>query len=76
MTLASLKSIPGYLNTLVTSANNGTFTRTQAGTATKTDTKHIDKTQQLLNEQREIKRSTSNVSKPGIGLLKLALRGI
>ncbi len=76
MTLQNIRSVPGFLNTLVTSANNGTFTRTQAGSATKTDTKHIDKTQQLLNEQREIKRSVPDVAKPGIGLLKAALRGM
>jgi hypothetical protein len=75
MTQNKVKSAPAYLQGLVTRANNGTFESVQAATATKPDTRHIDRTQELLKAQREIKRSTPDIAKLGIAGFTAALRG-
>jgi len=76
MTMANLKSVPGYLNTLVTSANKGTFTRTGATTASKPDNRHIDSTQALLAAYRQLTTNSPEKAKGFIQQAKSALRGV
>lgn len=76
MSMANLKSVPGYLNTLVTSANNGTFTRTGAVAATKADNRHIDDTQTTLAGYRALTTSKPDMVKAGIAGMFAAIRGV
>ena len=55
MTVETIRTVPGYLNKLVVSANNGTFTRTGTSGATKASTRQLDKTQATLDKYRQIK---------------------
>jgi hypothetical protein len=78
MTLQNLRSVPAFLNTLVTAVNDGTFTLT----ATKQDTgstigikAHIE-TQHLLNKQRQLKSSPQDVGRAAMTGLKMAIRGV
>jgi hypothetical protein len=71
----TVKNPIGYLNTLITAANNGTFEPVGAATATKPDTRHIE-TQERLKAARAIKRSSDEKAKGGFQQAKLALRGI
>ncbi|MEI6422249.1 MAG: hypothetical protein WCP55_08525, partial [Lentisphaerota bacterium] len=52
MTLQKIRSVPGLLNTLVTAANNGTFTRTQAAGGKIPDTRRSDDTKKRMEAQR------------------------
>jgi hypothetical protein len=71
----NVKSAPAYLQGLVTRANNGTFEPVGSSTATKTDTRHIDSTQEKLKEYRQIKSSSQEKSKLFLQQIKLGLRG-
>ena len=64
---------------MVDAVNDSTFTRT----ATKNDAggtisnqANIDKTQQRLNEQRQLKSSPQDVGRAGLAGLKMAMRGL
>ena len=79
MTTKKLSSVPGYLSRMVDAVNDSTFTRT----ATKNDAggtisnqANIDKTQQRLNEQRQLKSSPQDVGRAGLAGLKMAMRGL
>lgn len=76
MTLHKINSVAGFLNTLVTAANNGTFTRTQAGNATITDSRRIDATQAQIKAYQA--QTIPEPDKRGsiIAGFKSALRGI
>jgi hypothetical protein len=70
-----VKSPVAYLNGLVTRANNGTFEAIQADTATKSDTKQIDITQEKIKAYKQLKISAPNVAKAGIAGMFAAIRG-
>ena len=76
MTLQNLRSVPAFLNTLVTAVNDGTFTLT----ATKQDTgstigikAHIE-TQHLLNKQRQGDAKVKAIPDVGLALFA-AMKG-
>jgi hypothetical protein len=75
MTLQNMRSVPAFLNTLVTAANNGTFTHTQAAGATKPDSRHIDQTQERLSAYRNNKRSSSDVWRGAMSGIQAILKG-
>ncbi len=74
MTIANLNSVPGFLNTLVTAAKNGTFTRTGVNGATKTENPAIAKTEELMSAYTQLKPSAPAVSKSYITAIKAGLR--
>jgi hypothetical protein len=70
-----VKSPVAYLNGLVKRANNGTFEAIQADTATKSDTKQIDITQEKIKAYKQLKISAPDVAKVGIAGMFAAIRG-
>ncbi len=70
-----VKSPVAYLNGLVKRANAGTFETVQADTATKSDTKQIDITQEKIKAYKQLKISAPNVAKAGIAGMFAAIRG-
>jgi DNA-binding transcriptional regulator YhcF (GntR family) len=78
MSLQNLRSVPAFLNTLVTAVNDGTFTRTAAkddAGGTISNQANIDATQEKLRQQRQSKASAPDVAKAGIASMFSALRG-
>lgn len=76
MTLQQMRSVPAFLNTLITAVNNGTFTLTVAPGTTPSATtgkKQVDETQVLLAEYNSIPISSPSVSKAGIASLRSGL---
>jgi hypothetical protein len=61
MTLQTMRSVPAFLNVLVTAANNGTFTHTQAAD----DTKTVNRSIELANEVLESRRKPANITDAG-----------
>jgi DNA-binding transcriptional regulator YhcF (GntR family) len=79
MTLQNLRSVPAFLNTLVTAVNDGTFTRTgtkQATGGTVSNQAAFDKTAETLKQQRQSKASAPEVGRAGVASLKMAVRGV
>ena len=79
MTLQNLRSVPAFLNTLVTAVNDGTFTRTAAkdhAGGTISNQANIDKTQEKLRQQRQSKASAPDVGRAGFAGLKMAMMGV
>lgn len=78
MTLQNLRSVPAFLNTLVTAVNDGTFTLTvpnNAAGCTISNQASIDKTRSILNERKATKTSPPDVAKAGIAGMLAALKG-
>ncbi len=79
MTLQNLRSVPAFLNTLVTAVNDGTFTRTAAKNdagGTISNQASIDKTAETLKQQRQSKSSAPEVGRASLAGLKMAIRGV
>ncbi len=74
MTLQNIRSIPGFLNTLVTAANNGTFTRTGAIDAVNKINPAIAKTKVIQDYYATFKYSEPDVQALGIQGLRSALK--
>ena len=74
MTLQKIRSVPAFLNTLITAANNGTFTRTQPAGAPITNTRPKDDTPERMAAQRaaDAKPKDHNLAKA----LFASLRGV
>jgi hypothetical protein len=74
MTLQTIHNLPGYLNILVTAANNGTFSRTGGNGSVKKVNPAFAATQALFDKQATFKKPDPKTHEIGMAALKAACR--
>jgi hypothetical protein len=75
MTLQNMRSVPAFLNTLVTAANNGTFTRTQAAGDTKIVNKGIEQAEKIKADRTKENKSDKEKGKFEFSKIRLEAFG-
>jgi hypothetical protein len=75
MTLQTIRNLPGFINTLITAANNGTFTLSGGSGSVKKVNPAFAATQALFDKRATFKKSDEKTYKAGIAAARAAIRG-